>query len=102
MISNKNLESMVAAYKTGEINKDRMLEAFCELAENVFTHKSYNFDHPNPKILILESGLWCLEKVERYDSAKGKAFNYFTTNICCFIRQAHGQQRHLKKLTEAK
>lgn len=64
-------------------NKDKLCNLFTSLVEEIIRSYSW-FDVDDA---IQEGVLICFEKVDKFDLAKGKAFNFFTTIIMCRLRQ---------------
>jgi hypothetical protein len=97
----KDLQILIKAYKEDLIGDKEMFPVFFKLAEMVFATPSYNYPHSDPKPVLKDAAKLCVEKLERYDPSKGKAFNFFVTIIGCSIRQSNGCQRRLDKLKKS-
>jgi hypothetical protein len=87
MITNEELTKVVIAYNDKDLPKPLMRQVFIKLATFTYEHKSYYFECDNPKEVIDGAADLCLEKVQKYDAERGKAFNFFTTIIGCYLRQ---------------
>jgi DNA-directed RNA polymerase specialized sigma subunit len=69
---------------------------FFTLAENIVRYARYMGVDPDDA--IQEGVMICFLKIDRFDPAKGKAFNYMTTCILNHYRQLYRSQRNYKEL----
>lgn len=80
-------------YKTA---KDDLAFAFKTLAENIAGYAKFSYiEHDDA---VQEGVIICLEKVNRFNPNKGKAFNYMTTCILNQYRQTHRNSKNYNEL----
>lgn len=89
----KELES---AYDLHEDSKSKLAIAFFTLSENIVRYAKFKLiDHDDA---IQEGVMICFDKIDRFDSRKGKAFNYMTTCILNHFRQLYRTSRNYNEL----
>ncbi len=76
-------------YKQDKIKEKELVSHFEKLINLFCKELKVNLDKELNEDLVDI----CLQKLERYDSKKGKAFNYFTTIILCHLRQINRKRR---------
>lgn len=82
-ISEQDLQILIDEYRRSE-DESQLLVAFEKLVEDISSLPRYR---SFPKINVSEVAEFCFEKLTRYDITKGKALNYFTTTISCYLAQ---------------
>lgn len=70
--------------------------AFYTLSENIVRYAKFNLIDQDDA--IQEGVMICFEKIDRFDPAKGKAFNYMTTCILNHFRQLYRTARNYNEL----
>jgi len=97
---NARIRKKRAEYKATIINYDesqnKLAHAFYILSENLANYA--NFQYIDTDDAVQEGVLICFEKIDRFDPAKGKAFNYMTTCILNHFRQLYRSARHYNDL----
>jgi hypothetical protein len=89
----KELES---AHDLHEESKGKLAIAFFTLSENIVRYAKFKLiDHDDA---IQEGVMICFDKIDRFDSRKGKAFNYMTTCILNHFRQLYRTSRNYNEL----
>ena len=89
MISNEELTKVVMSYKEGLLPKPLFHECLARIAKQVFESKHYKFECSADECqrIISDAADLCIVKSEKFDPERGKAFNFFTTIIGCWLRQ---------------
>jgi len=94
VIENEKLyKSSVENYK---LFQEQLAYAFYVLSENIANYSK--FSGIDVDDAIQEGVLICFEKIDRFDSRKGKAFNYMTTCILNHFRQLYRSARNYNEL----
>ena len=76
--------------------QDDLTRAFYILSENLANYvRHYGIDTDDS---IQEGVLICFEKIDRFDSRKGKAFNYMTTCVLNHYRQIYRSGKNYNEL----
>jgi hypothetical protein len=97
-LSSSNLDLKKRQSKLNESNeihdsfKNKLALAFFTLSENIVRYAKFqliDFDDA-----IQEGVMICFDKIDRFDSRKGKAFNYMTTCILNHFRQLYRTARN--------
>ena len=70
--------------------------AFYTLSQNIVRYAK--FSHIDEDDAVQEGVLICFERAEKFDPAKGKAFNYMTTCILNHFRQLWRSARNYQEL----
>jgi hypothetical protein len=96
VLSESDLQTVIAAYREGKVDDNLLSEVFRKLATAVLTSRNCKLEHVDD--FLKEVSDLCFEKMVRYDTNKGKAFNYFTTIIGCYFSQFHRMEMNLRKL----
>jgi hypothetical protein len=86
-------EGVVHAFQ--EVQKE-LASAFYTLSENIVRYAKFNLIDADDA--IQEGVMICFEKIDRFDPAKGKAFNYMTTCILNHFRQLYRTARNYHEL----
>lgn len=86
IISVKNEEYRILCIHYEDI-EGQLINAFFKLAENIIRYRKYNFVEVEEA--IQEFVIICMQKIDRFDPIKGKAFNYMTTCILNHYRQLY-------------
>ena len=89
----KNFEEIKNEFLTLQ---DELTVAFYLLSENIVYYRKFNLIDPDDA--IQEGVMICFEKVDRFDTSKGKAFNYMTTCIINHFRQLYRTARNYNEL----
>lgn len=100
LISEQDLQVCINAHRQDKASDEHLIQVFSKLARFVLALPSYHFDHPNPESVVAEAADLCLKKMEKYDSTKCVAVNFFVTIIGCYLRQSKRSQMNLRKLKE--
>ena len=76
--------------------QEELAHAFLLLSQNIV--KYAKFSHIGEDDSIQEGVLICFERAEKFDSQKGKAFNYLTTCILNHFKQLYRSARNYQEL----
>lgn len=76
--------------------KQKLASAFFTLSENIVRYAKFQLIDADDA--IQEGVMICFEKIDRFDSRKGKAFNYMTTCILNHFRQLYRTARNYNEL----
>lgn len=76
--------------------QNKLAEAFYTLSQNIVSYAKFNMIDPDDA--VQEGVMICFDKVDRFDSRKGKAFNYMTTCILNHFRQLYRTARNYNEL----
>lgn len=79
-----------------EDSKQKLATAFFTLAENIVRYAKFQLIDIDDA--VQEGVMICFEKIDRFDSRKGKAFNYMTTCILNHYRQLYRTARNYNEL----
>jgi len=79
-----------------ETSKQKLAEAFFTLSENIVRYAKFQLIDSDDA--TQEGVMICFEKIDRFDSRKGKAFNYMTTCILNHFRQLYRTARNYNEL----
>ncbi len=85
----------VVAHNFEDAQKELAM-AFYTLSENIVRYAKFNLIDQDDA--IQEGVMICFEKIDRFDPAKGKAFNYMTTCILNHFRQLYRTARNYNEL----
>ncbi len=85
MISEREIQYHLDLYRKDNTD-NRFYQSLRDLANNIYKLPNYHFEYQDAEVLLDDVADFCLLKVEKYNG-KGKVFNYFTTIICCYIKQ---------------
>jgi len=77
-------------------SQKELAAAFYTLSENIVRYAKFNLIDVDDA--IQEGVMICFEKIDRFDPAKGKAFNYMTTCILNHFRQLYRTARNYNEL----
>ena len=90
-------ELQVSIEQYREDGNDKLIYLLNDLAGNVYDGlvKKMKFIYSKEK-MIEDTVDVCLEKLSRYDKNKGKAFNFLSTVMMCFMRQCKERQDYTK------
>lgn len=77
-------------------SQSALAAAFYTLSENLVKYARFNLIDPDDA--VQEGVMICFEKVDRFDSRKGRAFNYMTTCILNHFRQLYRTARNYNEL----
>lgn len=93
----KEKESLLAcATSDHEESKRKLAIAFFTLSENIVRYAKFQLIDADDA--IQEGVMICFDKIDRFDSNKGKAFNYMTTCILNHFRQLYRTARNYNEL----
>ncbi|RTK97528.1 MAG: hypothetical protein EKK64_01190 [Neisseriaceae bacterium] len=76
--------------------QDLLAIAFYTLSQNIVRYAKFNLIDQDDA--VQEGVMICFEKIDRFDSQKGKAFNYMTTCILNHFRQQYRTARNYNEL----
>ena len=76
--------------------QEELAHAFLLLSQNIV--KYARFTHIGEDDSVQEGVLICFERAEKFDSQKGKAFNYLTTCILNHFKQLYRSARNYQEL----
>lgn len=79
-----------------ENSKEKLATAFFTLSENIVRYAKFQLIDADDA--VQEGTMICFEKIDRFDSRKGKAFNYMTTCILNHFRQLYRTARNYNEL----
>lgn len=79
-----------------ESSKEKLAIAFFTLSENIVRYAKFQLIDADDA--IQEGVMICFDKIDRFDSRKGKAFNYMTTCILNHFRQLYRTARNYNEL----
>lgn len=77
-------------------SKKNLALAFFTLSENIVRYAKFQLIDSDDA--IQEGVMICFDKIDRFDSRKGKAFNYMTTCILNHFRQLYRTARNYNEL----
>ena len=77
-------------------SKQKLAVAFFTLSENIVRYAKFQLIDADDA--IQEGVMICFDKIDRFDSRKGKAFNYMTTCILNHFRQLYRTARNYNEL----
>ena len=86
-------QSASKEHKEAEI---KLAKDFFLLAENLSRYFKFHLIEPDDA--IQEGVMICFEKIDRFNPAKGKAFNYMTTCTANHLRQLHRTSKNYNEL----
>lgn len=76
--------------------KQTLASAFFTLSENIVRYAKFQLIDADDA--VQEGVMICFDKIDRFDSRKGKAFNYMTTCILNHFRQLYRTARNYNEL----
>lgn len=79
-----------------DLSKQKLATAFFTLSENIVRYAKFQLIDADDA--IQEGVMICFDKIDRFDSRKGKAFNYMTTCILNHFRQLYRTARNYNEL----
>ena len=85
-----------SAISSHEESKQKLAIAFFTLSENIVRYAKFQLIDSDDA--VQEGVMICFEKIDRFDSRKGKAFNYMTTCILNHFRQLYRTSRNYNEL----
>lgn len=85
-----------AAQDLHEESRQKLASAFFTLSENIVRYAKFKLIDADDA--VQEGVMICFDKIERFDSRKGKAFNYMTTCILNHFRQLYRTCRNYNDL----
>lgn len=85
-----------AASSDHEDSRQKLAIAFFTLSENIVRYAKFQLIDADDA--IQEGVMICFDKIDRFDSRKGKAFNYMTTCILNHFRQLYRTARNYNEL----
>ncbi len=93
----KEKESLLAlASQDHDESKSKLAVAFFTLSENIVRYAKFQLIDTDDA--VQEGVMICFDKIDRFDSRKGKAFNYMTTCILNHFRQLYRTARNYNEL----
>lgn len=93
----KDKKSMLQSSKEDHDSyKQKLAVAFFTLSENIVRYAKFQLIDSDDA--IQEGVMICFDKIDRFDSRKGKAFNYMTTCILNHFRQLYRTARNYNEL----
>lgn len=94
--SNEKFKMYEQSIKEYELSKSELARAFYLLSENIVRYAKFELIDPDDA--VQEGVMICFEKIDRFNSNKGKAFNYLTTCILNNMRQLYRTSRNYNEL----
>lgn len=91
----KELE-LETAQDLHEESRQKLAVAFFTLSENIVRYAKFKLIDQDDA--VQEGVMICFDKIDRFDSRKGKAFNYMTTCILNHFRQLYRTSRNYNEL----
>ena len=88
----KYKQVLISYYET----QDQLASAFYTLSENIVRYAKFNLIDQDDA--IQDCVLVCFEKIDRFDTSKGKAFNFLTTISINSLRQLYRTSRNYNEL----
>lgn len=79
-----------------EESRQKLASALFTLSENIVRYAKFKLIDADDA--VQEGVMICFDKIERFDSRKGKAFNYMTTCILNHFRQLYRTSRNYNEL----
>lgn len=92
----KKEEELALANSTHEESRQKLAIAFFTLSENIVRYAKFQLIDMDDA--VQEGVMICFDKIDRFDSRKGKAFNYMTTCILNHFRQLYRTARNYNEL----
>ena len=89
-----DLINCMRACRDGVIAKETLGKVLYQLADNILKYADLEMPEGSQQGAVDV----CLEKMERFNYEKGKAFNFFTTIILCYYRQVYRANKNLNEL----
>lgn len=89
-------ESLKESVFEHERSKQTLASAFFTLSENIVRYAKFQLIDVDDA--VQEGVMICFDKIDRFDSRKGKAFNYMTTCILNHFRQLYRTARNYNEL----
>ena len=89
-------DELEAAQDLHEESRQKLAVAFFTLSENIVRYAKFKLIDPDDA--VQEGVMICFDKIGRFDSRKGKAFNYMTTCILNHFRQLYRTSRNYNEL----
>jgi hypothetical protein len=89
-------EGLKNAVQEHEECKRTLASAFFTLSENIVRYAKFQLIDADDA--VQEGVMICFDKIDRFDSRKGKAFNYMTTCILNHFRQLYRTARNYNEL----
>lgn len=85
-----------SAHDLHEESRQKLAIAFFTLSENIVRYAKFKLIDQDDA--VQEGVMICFDKIDRFDSRKGKAFNYMTTCILNHFRQLYRTSRNYNEL----
>jgi len=92
----ENESTLKSACENHEESRQKLATAFLTLSENIVRYAKFQLIDIDDA--IQEGVMICFDKIDRFDSRKGKAFNYMTTCILNHFRQLYRTARNYNEL----
>jgi len=92
----KKQEDFDLANSVHEDSRQKLAIAFFTLSENIVRYAKFQLIDMDDA--VQEGVMICFDKIDRFDSRKGKAFNYMTTCILNHFRQLYRTARNYNEL----
>lgn len=89
-------DELEAAHDLHEESRQKLAIAFFTLSENIVRYAKFKLIDQDDA--VQEGVMICFDKIGRFDSRKGKAFNYMTTCILNHFRQLYRTSRNYNEL----
>lgn len=89
-------ESLKNSMMDHDKSKQTLAYAFFTLSENIVRYAKFQLIDADDA--VQEGVMICFDKIDRFDSRKGKAFNYMTTCILNHFRQLYRTARNYNEL----
>jgi hypothetical protein len=88
--------ALLMAAQTHEDSRQKLATAFFTLSEKIVRYAKFQLIDTDDA--VQEGVMICFDKIDRFDSRKGKAFNYMTTCILNHFRQLYRTARNYNEL----
>ena len=93
---NSKRDALEQSREVHDSSKQKLAVAFFTLSENIVRYAKFQLIDADDA--IQEGVMICFDKIDRFDSRKGKAFNYMTTCILNHFRQLYRTARNYNEL----
>jgi hypothetical protein len=93
---NEKRSTLAESQESHHSSKQKLAVAFFTLSENIVRYAKFQLIDADDA--IQEGVMICFDKIDRFDSRKGKAFNYMTTCILNHFRQLYRTARNYNEL----
>lgn len=101
MITKEDIRICVDSYQKGDLSKNNLKKVLVKLADWYFDQKksAHTFSPEDQDRFTKEAASLCADKLSKFDSSRGVAFNFCATIIGCYWSQVKPKPS-AKKLKE--